>query len=249
MIKQKIVQELNVNKANIIPYYFDNTKIPKSIQKYININALRKENYYNITIEIFDIKKQKSNGLLYGICNEIGEKLKTLNNNYNYIFCAPTICSIIIALFRFTATKIIIFPYLSVTKIKYTYNQLLYIISEIKNQFNLNIDYDLTFMKDYIEDSNNTFNFNNKFNFKNAWMYLYNVIKNNYKCNVLCIIEEFYNETNTCMYYCNQIRDMDMNMCNKIDNNIIINLPIIHQIIENTKFLNYTLLDLIYNKN
>lgn len=241
MIKQKIIQELNVSKANVIPYYFNNTKIPKSIQKYLNMSPIRIENYYNITIEIFDIKKQKSNGLLFGICSEIGEKLKILNINYNYIFCAPSICSIIIALFRFTNSKIIIFPYLSLTKIKYNYNQLLYITKQLKKIFNLtNIEIDLTFMEDYIDDENNIYRFNNKYYFMNTYMYLYNVIKNNYNCNILCIIEELYNDNNTNIYLCKQKRDNHMNLCNINDTNIIINLinkynlPIIHQIIENT---------------
>jgi hypothetical protein len=241
MIKQKIIQELNVSKANIIPYYFDNTKIPKSIQKYLNMSPIRIENYYNITFEIFDIKKQKSNGLLFGICSEIGEKLKILNINYNYIFSAPSLCSIIIALFRFTNSKIIIFPYLSLTKIKYNYNQLLYITKQLKKIFNLtNIEIDLSFMEDYIDDENNIYRFNNKYNFMNIYMYLYNVIKNKYNCNVLCIIEELYNDNNTNIYLCKQKRDNHMNLCNIDDTNIIINLinkynlPIIHQIIENT---------------
>ena len=92
-------------------------------------------------------------------------------------------------------SKIIIFPYLSLTKIKYNYNQLLYITKQLKKIFNLtNIEIDLSFMEDYIDDENNIYRFNNKYNFMNIYMYLYNVIKNKYNCNVLCIIEELYND-------------------------------------------------------
>jgi hypothetical protein len=247
MIKENIIKQLNISKANIIPYYYENKSIPKSIQKYININAMIKENYYNITIELFDIMRQKSNGMLYGVCREIGEKLN-YSNNYNYIFCAPTICSILICLFQFKNMKIIIFPYLSLTKIKYNYNQLSYIINQIKNIFNLNNEVDLSFMKDYNEDPNNTIVFNKKYNFKNMYMYLYNVIKNNYNVNALCVIEELYNDNYTDINISKQLRNMEMQLCDSFNKNIFIrlknnyNLPIIHQIVENTNTILFNLL-------
>jgi hypothetical protein len=206
-----------------------------------------KENYYNITIELFDIMRQKSNGMLYGVCREIGEKLN-YSNNYNYIFCAPTICSILICLFQFKNMKIIIFPYLSLTKIKYNYNQLSYIINQIKNIFNLNNEVDLSFMKDYNEDPNNTIVFDKKYNFKNMYMYLYNVIKNNYNVNALCVIEELYNNNYTDINISKQLRNMDMQLCDLFNKNIFIrlknnyNLPIIHQIVENTNTILFNLL-------
>jgi hypothetical protein len=144
--------------------------------------------------------------------------------------------------------KIIIFPYLSLTKIKYNYNQLSYIINQIKNIFNLNNEVDLSFMEDYNEDLNNTIVFNKKYNFKNMYMYLYNVIKNNYNVNALCVIEELYNDNYTDINISKQLRNMEMQLCDSFNKNIFIrlknnyNLPIIHQIVENTNTILFNLL-------
>jgi hypothetical protein len=238
MIKQQILYQLNAIKANILPYYFEYNSIPNSIQKYINITRIMKENEYNITIELYDIVRQKSNGNLYGVCREIAENIKN-NNHYNYIFCAPTICSILICLFRFNNIRIIIFPYLSLTKVKYNAKQLQKIISNIINVFKLNIQIDLSFMEDYIEDNNNIIVFSKKYNYKNMYMYLYNVIKNIINPNVLCVMEEQYNDYKTNINIMKHIRNINMQLCKYSNQTIIINLqkiynlPIIHQIIDN----------------
>lgn len=239
MIKQHFFYQMNMVKANIIPYYFESNSIPNSIQKYINITKMMKENYYNITIELYDIVRQKSNGILYGVCREISEKIK--NNDYNYVFCAPTICSILICLFRFNNTRIIIFPYLSLTKVKYNRKQLQEIISNIINVFKLTIYVDFRFMEDYIEDANNIIVFSKKYNYKNIYLYLYNVIKNIINPKVLCVMEEQYNDYKTNISIIKHIRDIDMILCDSFNQSIIMNLekkynlPIVHQIIENTK--------------
>jgi hypothetical protein len=83
--------------------------------------SIQNSNIFNIRIEILNIKKPKTNGLLYGIIKEISDNYKY--NNFKYIFCAPTICSILLCLFRFNNCKVIIFPYLC-KNINHTCNQL-----------------------------------------------------------------------------------------------------------------------------
>jgi hypothetical protein len=240
MNKTQIINEITIYKKNITQYYFDGCTIPDSLMKYLRINTYYMKNCFNIRLELFNIKKQKTNGLLYGVCHETGDKMKVFKTEYDYIFCAPSICSILLCLFRFNNCKIYLFPYLSRTKVKYSCKQLRNIIEDLKDKFNkIDIEFDLSFMEDYTGG------------FEKLFTYLYIVIKNINNCKALCVLEELYNEQTTSLFISSQIRDIDMSLCNIANQDITIecknkyNLPIVHQIIDRIDSIYFNLYDLL----
>lgn len=222
-MSRDIIKYIESNSINPIIYYYD--KIPLSIWKNISI---QKSKYIYISVECYNIKKPKTNGLLYGYINEIAEIINNIII-FDYIFCAPTIFAILLCLFRFKNTRIILFPYLLTTSMKYDYYQLLNIINDLKKIFNNDIDFDFTYIHDYIN-----------INGLNFYKYIYNIVDFNY-CSILCITEETYNMYNTHIYISKQQRDYNMKLRNIINEDInikcnyIYNFPIIHQIIAKYK--------------
>ena len=219
---RNIIKYIMDNDIDSKLYYFDKYRIPQSILR--NITMYKSEEL-NFRIEIFNIKRQKTYGLLYGLCNEIGSSMD--NDNYDYIFCAPKICSILIAFFRFNNKTIIIFPYLSVEP-EYGITHLTNIINDLMRVFNKNIQFDMSYMEDYNSGIDRMF------------IYLHNII-NCEDARILCIMDDQYNNNNTRLFVSDQIRDYKMkikNIVNKettIECKNIYNYPIIYQIINRYK--------------
>lgn len=220
MNRNIIIKYITANNIDCKLYYFDKYKIPYSILRNITMHKSEK---LNIRVEIFNIKRQKSYGLLYGLCNEIGQIMEN-KNEYDYIFCAPTICAILILLFRYKNKTVIIFPYLCNTIIKFSCLQLISIVNDLKRIFNTSIEFDFSYMEDYNSGID-------KF-----YTYLHNIIKYKY-AKILCIAQEHYNNINNTIYISEQIRDYKMRLTNIVNKEDYINckniynLPIIYQII------------------
>ena len=218
---KNIIKYIMDNEIDSKLYYFDKYRIPQSILRNVTIYKSEKLNF---RIEIFNIKRQRTHGLLYGLCNEIGS---SMNDDYDYIFCAPKICSILIAFFRFNNKTIIIFPYLSINP-EYGITHLTNITNDLIRVFKKNIQFDMSYMEDYNSGIDRMF------------IYLHNII-DCHDARILCIMDVQYNNNNTRLFISDQTRNYKINIINIKNKETIIeckntyNYPIIYQIMNRYK--------------